>query len=162
MTSTGVFARLLVSGAVLAPAAAWAQAAPVTPPPSASAAAAAGSGGTIAMLAVLAGLIVIVAIGVKLYDLKRKREADAVHLQAQLSDALLREPSLYGSPVTPTVSVPMWAGTPAVIDVTGDVPSQEVREASLRIIRSEASRVRSDFTIVDKMNIAAKPMTRVA
>jgi hypothetical protein len=56
----------------------------------------------------------------------------------------------------------MWSGTPAVIDVTGEVPSQEVREASLRIIRAEASRVRSDFTIVDRMSVVARPMTRVA
>ena len=34
---------------------------------------------------------VIIGIGVKLYDLKRKREAESVHLQAQISDALLRD-----------------------------------------------------------------------
>ena len=162
-----MFARLApgtsfaVAAALSAPAAAWAQAAPVTPPPSASAASS-GTSGTIAMLAVLAGLIVIVAIGVKLYDLKRKREADSVHLQAQLSDALLRESSLFGSPVTPTVHVPMWSGTPAVIEVTGEVPSQEVRDSALAIVRAEASRVRSDFTIADKLSVIGKPVTRAA
>jgi hypothetical protein len=138
--------------AVLAPAVAWGQAAPVTPPPSA-AATNAGSG-ALMMAAVIAGLLIIVGVGVKLYDLKRKREADAVHLQAQLSDALLREQGLFGMAVTPTVTIPLWSGTPAVIDVVGDVASPEAHEAALRIIRSEAARVRSDFVIEDRMTIA--------
>ena len=164
MRSLGKFASLGVLGAIAAPVAAWAQVAPVTPPPSASAASgASGSGaGTLTMLLVLGGLIAIVAIGVKLYDLKRKREADAVHLQAQLSDALLREPSLFGTPITPTVHVPTWAGTPATIEVTGEIPSPEMRESALRIIRAEASRVRADFVIDDRMHLVARAATRAA
>jgi hypothetical protein len=160
MRSLGRSARLSVLGVVSAPIAAWAQVAPVTVPPSASAASS--GAGTVTMLAVLGGLIVIVAIGVKLYDLKRKREADAVHLQAQLSDALLREPSLFGTPITPTVHVPMWSGTPATIEVTGEVPSPEIREGALRIIRAEASRVRADFVIDDRMHLVARSATRAA
>ena len=163
MRSLGRSACLSILGVVSAPIAAWAQVAPVTPPPSASAASSASSGASTAMmLAVFGGLIVLVAIGVKIYDLKRKREADAVHLQAQLSDALLREPSLFGMPITPTVHVPTWAGTPATIEVTGEVSSPEIREGALRIIRAEASRVRSDFVIEDRMHLVARPVTRAA
>ena len=160
MRSLGKSARLSVLGVVTAPIAAWAQVAAVTPPPSASAASSGAN--TAMMLAVLGGLVVIVAIGVKLYDLKRKREADAVHLQAQLSDALLREPSLFGTPITPTVHVPTWAGTPATIEVTGEIPSPEMRESALRIIRAEASRVRADFVIEDRMHLVARAATRAA
>jgi hypothetical protein len=153
-------AGLLALAAVAAPAVAWAQAAPVTPPP--SAAAASNGISAIALLAVLGGLIAIVAAGVKMYDLKRKREADAEYLQAQGSDALLRESSLFGAPVTPTVHVPFWSGTPATIDVTGEVPTPEVRQIALRIIRAEASRLRSDFVIDDRMRVVARPRRRVA
>jgi hypothetical protein len=160
MRSLGRFASSIVLGVVSAPIAAWAQVAPVTPPAPSGAA---GSGaGTVTMLTVLGGLIVIVAIGVKLYDLNRKREADAVHLQAQLSDALLREPSLFGTPITPTVRVPMWSGTPATIEVTGEVPSDEIREAALRVIRAEASRVRSDFAVDDRTHVIERAATRAA
>jgi len=68
------------------------------------AAATGGAGSTLTVLLLLAGLLVIVAIGVKLYDLKRKRDAEAVHLQAQVSDALLRDQSLFGLAVTPTAT----------------------------------------------------------
>ena len=39
----------------------------------------------------------MIGLAVKLFDLKRKRESEGVQLQAQLSDALLRELS-YHSP----------------------------------------------------------------
>lgn len=147
-------------GGVLVPAALWAQAAPVTPPP----AAAAGDAGTgaITMVAVIVGLLVLVGVAVKLYDLKRKREAEAVHLQAQISDALLREPSLFGMPITPTAHVPFWSGSPASIEVSGQVPSPESRDQALRIIRAEAARIRSDFTIEDRMGLVPAAARRAA
>src|SRR5438874_762514 len=86
------------------------------------AAATGGAGSTLTVLLLLAGLLVIVAIGVKLYDLKRKRDAEGVHLQAQVSDALLRDQSLFGLAVTPTATVPWWSGTPARLEATGHVP----------------------------------------
>ena len=101
----------------------------------------------------LAGLLVVIGLAVKLFDLKRKRESEAVQLQAQLSDALLREPSLAGLPLTPTVHVPMWTGTPATIDVTGQVPKPELKDLALRLVSDEASRIRSDIKIVDRLSI---------
>lgn len=128
-------------------------ASPVTPPAGTSAE---GVGGGAAVIVALVGLLVIVGAGVKLYDLKRKREADAVHLQAQVSDALLRDPSLFAMPVTPTVHVPMLKGSPAVIEVSGHVPTPEAKEAAMRIIQAEAARVRPDFVIEDR--VAVVPM----
>ncbi|HEU5321269.1 MAG TPA: hypothetical protein VFX28_10725, partial [Methylomirabilota bacterium] len=57
------------------------------------------------VFALIIGLLLIVGVLVKVYDLRRRREADAVHLQAQVSDALLRDESLLGLAVTPTAHV---------------------------------------------------------
>ena len=166
--------RVLVTllAIVLIPLAVWAQApppsAPMTPAPSAApssdaTSAAAGSGaGAIAVFGVIVALLVVVGIGVKLYDLRRKREAEAVHLQAQVSDALLREQSLFGLPITPTARVPTWKGTPAVIEVAGQVPSPEMRDSALRIIRSEAIRIRPDFEIEDRLAVVPTMAARAA
>jgi len=114
-----------------------------------------GAGPTLAVFLLLFGLLVIVGIGVKLYDLKRKREAEAVHLQAQASDALLRDPMMFGLAVTPTAHVPWWSGTPARLEVGGHVPTSEARERALRIVEAEARSLRPDVTIVDKLEVEA-------
>src|SRR5258705_13763467 len=124
---------------------------------------AATSGGlspTVTVFLLLAGLLVIVGISVKLYDLKRKREAEAVHLQAQVSDALLRDPTLFGLAVTPTAPVPWWSGTPVRLEVCGRVPTAEARERALRLVEQEARSVRPDVEFVDKLEIQA--LERVA
>ena len=125
-----------------------------------TAAASGGMGSTMTVLLLLAGLLVIVAIGVKLYDLKRKRDAEAIHLQAQVSDALLRDPNLFGLAVTPTAHVPWWSGTPARLDVSGHVPSPEARERALNVIEREAKALRSDVVIADRVEV--EPAARVA
>jgi len=132
---------------------AWAQNASNTPAPSPATTPGGGGGTAIAAVIVVAGLLVVIGLAVKLFDLKRKRESEAVQLQAQLSDALLREPSLAGLPLTPTVHVPMWTGTPATIDVTGQVPRPELKDLALRLVSDEASRIRSDIKIVDRLSI---------
>ena len=117
--------------------------------------AASGFGATAAVLGLLFGLLVIVAIGVKLYDLKRKREVEAVHLQARVSDALMREPDLINLAVTPTAEVPWWSGTPARLEVTGRVPTPEMREQVLRLVEREAKQVRPDVTLADRLQVDA-------
>jgi hypothetical protein len=105
------------------------------------------------VLAIVVGLIVLVGLGVKLYDLKRRRDADAVALQAQISDALLRDPGLFGLPVTPTVRIPTWAGSPAIIEIAGQVPAEESHRAVLDVVRGEAARIRSDIQIEDRVTV---------
>ena len=99
----------------------------------------------------------VIGVVVKLFDLKQKRESEAVQLQAQLSDALLREPSLAGLPLTPTVHVPMWRGTPATIELMGRVPTPELKDTVLRIVRDEAARIRSDVQIEDRLYPSFRP-----
>ena len=133
---------------------AWAQTmpSPVMPPATAQPAAE-GGGAAIAAVGAVVGLLVVIGIVAKLFDLKQKRESEAVQLQAQLSDALLREPSLAGLPLTPTVHVPMWKGTPATIEMMGRVPTPEAKEAVLRMVRDEAARVRSDVQIEERLSV---------
>ena len=115
---------------------------------------------TLTVFLLLAALLIIVGIGVKLYDLKRKRESEAVHLQAQVSDALLRDPNVFGLAVTPTAHVP-WSGHPVTLEVVGRVPTQEARDQVLRLVQAEARSVRPDVVIEDRLVVDAS-VARVA
>jgi len=129
---------------------AWAQN-PGTPPPAAAPTA---DGGSAAMgFLVILGLLVLVGVAVKVYDRKRKRDAEAVHLQAQVSDALMRDARLAGLVLTPTAHVPAWSRGPATIEITGEVPDPTVRDVVLRVAREEASRIRPDVQIIDRMSV---------
>jgi hypothetical protein len=104
-------------------------------------------------VAVVAGLLIVVGIGVKMFDLKRKREAEAVQLQAQLADALLREGGLT---ITPTARIPLWAGGPVTVELSGPAPaSPEGREAALQLVEREAARIRPDVRVIDRIQRAA-------
>ena len=134
---------------------AWAQTSATPPatgvPPAGSATASSGSA-ALGFLVIL-GLLVLVGIAVKLYDRKRKRDAEGVHLQAQVSDALMRDPRLAGLVLTPSANVPTWGSGPATIEITGEVPDTVTRDAVLRIARDEAARLRSDVQIVDRLTV---------
>jgi hypothetical protein len=155
---------LMVSGLAAMAAFVRDAAAQATPPPAPvpSAAPSGDNSGVLIALALMGALLVIVGIGVKIWDAKRKREAEAVHLQSQLSDALLREADFFGLAITPTVHAGLRKGAPMTIDVTGQAPSEMVRDAALRIIREEASRVTSNFEIVDKIEVRPDAVRRVA
>jgi hypothetical protein len=133
---------------------AWAQtpAPPVAPGGPGSGPAAQGGGMAVAGFLVVLGLLVLVGIAVKLYDRKRKRDAEAVHLQAQVSDALMRDAGLAGLLLTPTAYI---RGGEAVVEISGEVPEDSAREVALRIAREEAARVRPDVRIVDKISVRA-------
>jgi hypothetical protein len=127
---------------------AWAQISATAPP----AATPAASGGSAAVgFLVILGLPVLVGIAVKLYD--RKRDAEAVHLQAQVSDALTRDARLAGLVLTPTAHVPAWGRGPATIEISGEVPDATVRDAVQRVAREEAARLRPDVQIQDRLTV---------
>lgn len=104
----------------------------------------------IAGFLVIVGLLLLVGIAVKLYDWKRKRDAEAVHLQAQVSDALMREAGLSGLLLTPTASI---RGGDAQVEISGEVPDDAAREMAIRIAQEEAARVRPDARIVDRISV---------
>jgi hypothetical protein len=128
---------------------AWAQTASNPAPPASE-----GAGTAIAAIVAVGGLLVVVGVGVKLLDLKHKRESESVLLQAQVSDALLRERSVARLRLTSTAHVPLWSGSPATLDVIGQVPTPELKDTVLRIVRDEVSRIRADVRIEDHLSVA--------
>jgi hypothetical protein len=134
---------------------AWAQSSAAAPATGAAPAAGATSSSGSAALGflVILGLLVIVGIAVKLYDRKRKRDAEAVHLQAQVSDALMRDTRLAGLVLTPTAQVSTWGSGPATIEIGGEVPDPVLRDIVLRVAREEAARLRPDVQIVDRLSV---------
>jgi hypothetical protein len=151
-----IVTSLLIDGMLAA--AAFAQVTPM-PPPIAPAPGApameAGNGGWVVAAIMVLGLLVVIGALVKIYDLRRKRETEAVHLQAQISDALLRDPNLFGLPVAATAHAPLWSGTPVTIELTGEVTDTHQRFAVERIARAEAMRIRPDVEIVDHLSVRA-------
>ena len=130
-----------------------AQATPPSMTPTPAPAAAGDSSGVLMALALMGALLVVVGIGVKIWDAKRKRDAEAVHLQSQISDALLREPDFFGLAITPTVHHGVTRNAPMQIELTGQAPSPAVRDAALRVAREEAGRIGRDFEIQDHIEI---------
>ena len=118
------------------------------------------------MMAVIISLVIIsvliLGVLVKIWDLKRKRENEAVIVQSQISDALLREPALFSLAITPTARVPLWRGSPVTVEVAGQVPSDDLREAALRTIEREASRLRSDLRIESRIGVVPTMARRSA
>jgi hypothetical protein len=81
------------------------------------------------------------------------REAEAVQLQARISDALLRDSAFFGLPITPTARVPLLKGSPATVEVAGQVPSPAMRDGVFRVVRAEAARIRPDVVIEDRVAV---------
>jgi hypothetical protein len=132
---------------------AWAQTpTPPAAPATSGGTAAQGGGMAAAGFLVIIGLLILVGIAVKLYDRKRKRDAEAVHLQAQVSDALMRDAGLAGLLLTPTAHL---RGGEAIVEISGEVPDETAREATLRIAREEAARIRPDVRIEDHIRVSA-------
>ncbi len=94
--------------------------------------------GAAALVAVAVVLLLAIVVGVKLYDAKRKREGDALMVQARISDALLRDFVTF--PITAVASGSAWRRSPLVLAIRGSVPTPELREAVMRLVGQELSR----------------------
>ena len=107
-------------------------------------------------------LLAMTGIAVKLYDMKRKREDEAVALQARLSDALLIEPLLAHLPITPTVRIPFGQHGQAVITITGTVPMPWFRDAVLQLVNREAAPLTYNYRIEDRLVVDTHMSRRAA
>ncbi len=103
-------------------------------------------GSLLAVLAVLGALI-------KMLDLKRRRDGEAVVVQARISDAVLRDPRLFSLPITPTAHVPLWRGTPVTVEVSGQVPSEDLREVAIHLVEREATQLGPEVRVESKIGI---------
>src|ERR1700730_10551786 len=157
---TGTRAALAAAGALCMTArAAWAQVNP-TPAPMPSPEMTNGSGAFM-VAALVVVLLIAVGVMVKLYDLRRKREDEAVALQARLSDALLADPSLSSLPLVPTVRIPM-RGSPVTVEIAGTVPRPEFRQAAVALVVREAARSVKSYRVDARISIDSNMQRRAA
>lgn len=163
--------RLTFFGLMSTAGRAWAQAsstpAGATPPPVTGVPRVAGSEvvdastGLVLVSAVIL-LLLMVGIGVKLYDRARKRDQDAAALQARISDALMVDPMLSRLPVTATVRIPLWSGRPVMAEVSGTVPRAGLRQAAVDLVLREALRTGKTCRLVDRISVDPAMLSHAA
>lgn len=90
------------------------------------------------LLIVAAGLLLLIGVIAKILDLRLKRDGEVVAVKGVISDALGGDPELFELPLTATVRVPLWRGSPVTIRVFGEVPSGELKQAALRRVQHTA------------------------
>jgi hypothetical protein len=109
-------------------------------------------------IALVAGIVVgvgvVTAFGVLFLEAQRRRDERATAFQNRLAEPISRELGLAGVSVLPTVRIPVWTGAtrPAVIRLSGRVPSHDVRDRVVRLVEREASRLHY-FRIEDQIRI---------
>jgi hypothetical protein len=116
---------------------------------------------TALVVALLLAVLVILGTIIKMLDLKRKRDGEAVVVQARISDAVLRDPRLF-SPITPTARVPLWKGTPVTVEVAGQVPSEDLRRAAINLIEREAAQIGPKVHVESRIGVTPTMARRSA
>jgi hypothetical protein len=115
-----------------------------------------GGSGALIMVGVFVAVLVILGAIVRVHDMRRRREEEGLTLQARLGDALLTDPLLNSAAIVPTVRVPLRKGSPVKVEVTGSVPSPDMRERALHVIRQEATRFAQyaqDVEVEDRLSV---------
>jgi len=106
--------------------------------------------------------MLIVGVGVKIYDLRQKRDQEAAAIQASLSDALMGEPTLSRFPLTPTVRIPLWLGRPVMVEVADSVPERGLRQAVVDLVLREALRTGKGCRVENRISVDAALLRRAA
>jgi hypothetical protein len=101
-------------------------------------------------VALLGGLILAVAI----VDLRRKRRAQAIAIDGQIADALMREPRLRGTVITSVAHVPLAGRSGPTVEVRGEVEYPELREAAVRIVGQELLRHHPEGNVEDRIFVS--------
>jgi hypothetical protein len=112
--------------------------------------------GALIMVGVFVAVLVILGAIVKVHDVRLLSEEGGLTLQAWLGDMLLTDPLLRGAAVIPTVHMPMREGSPVKVEVTGSVPSPDMRERAIHIVRQEATRFvqyARDVEVEDRLSV---------
>jgi len=118
--------------------------------------------GLMPVVAVVALLVLIVWSAVKFYDRSRKREEEAVALQARISDALMVEPSLSALPLTPTVRMPLSRRGPVMIELSGSVPRPALRQAAIDVVLREVESTGRGCALQDRIAVTSARLGRAA
>jgi hypothetical protein len=103
------------------------------------------------LVAVLLGAIIL---SVVLLDLQRKRKAQAIAIEGQIADALMREPRLSRAMITSTARVPLYGRAVPMVELRGEVEYPELRDVAVRIARQELLRYHPDGSVDDLIFVA--------
>jgi hypothetical protein len=103
---------------------------------------------------------VLIALGVRYLEAQSRHDEEATRLQQALIEPLAREPALAGSAVVPLVSVPLRG--PARVELTGWVPSRDVRDAAVRAVERESTRLGRRVRVVARLDVLDEGMRRPA
>jgi hypothetical protein len=101
-------------------------------------------------IALLGALVLAVAI----MDIRRKRQAQAIAIEGQIADALLREPGLARTALTTVARLPLSGRAAPTVEVRGEVEYPELREAAVRVVRQELLRYHPDGIVEDRIFVA--------
>jgi hypothetical protein len=135
----------------------WMMSAPLAMPPASPAPV---SG--VAAFGIFVALLVVLGAGVKLHDVKRKRDEQGLYLQARVSDALLDDPELARLRLAATVRVPLWRPAAALVVISGRVPTEELREAALRLVLDRTFATWPSARIEDRIVVESQTIRHAA
>ena len=156
------FGIVAVTAAVLESAlSAWAQAQD-SRVPGATPAEPAGGAGSIVAVAIIAALVVGIVVMVKLIDARRRREDRLAGVQGRLSDALAGDPMFARLPLVVSVDASKWTSGPATVEISGAVPSDDLRVAARGLVEREARARLDDVEIDDRMRVDPVAWRRAA
>jgi hypothetical protein len=133
-----------------------------SPSPSLAPAASGSTTGGAIVAVIVVGLLVTTAVTVRLYDVRRRREAEAAALQGRISDALEADWLLASLTIVPTVRVPFRASAPATVAMTGVAPTVDLREAAIRVATRTMAQARRSFRVEDRVVVDAKQSDHAA
>jgi hypothetical protein len=105
------------------------------------------------MIVLVLVLIAALVLTVFLADLRRKRRAQAIAIEGQISDALMREPRLSGSVLTAVAQVPL-GGRPPTVEIRGQVEYPDLRDVAVRIVRQELLRHHPEGSVEDRIFVS--------
>ena len=110
------------------------------------------------------GLVVLVGAagfaGLYFFSARSRRDEDAAALQQSLMEPLAREPARAGAGVRLGVTWP-WHHRPRV-ELSGWVPSSEIRQTAVRAVEREAAKLGQRVRIVDSLEVVERRERRGA
>jgi hypothetical protein len=103
---------------------------------------------------VAVALLGAVILAVAVVDLRRKRRAQAIAIEGELADALMREPRLARTVITTVAHVPLGSRARPMVEVRGEVEYPELREIAVRVVRQELLRHHPEATVEDRIFVS--------
>jgi len=98
------------------------------------------------MVSLVIAILIMMALAgsvLALRHIRRNRDVAELFVQLRVRDGLLSEESLAALPIALTVRLPLAPWSPAVVEITGRVPTPELHDRVVRLAKREVSRRRT-------------------